>query len=108
MFVVVLRVGGWVILGSGFLLFAALCLWCVPQRAHWIEHDVLNRTLAALKDGHVSIPNGGVRISGRDIVLAAPRGEALVSDATREMVATIRGVRSVAVKPLPPAPPSVR
>ncbi len=64
--------------------------------------------MQALQEGHVVIPGGGVRISGRDITLAAPRGQALISDATREMVATIRGVRSVAVKELPPAPSAVQ
>ena len=92
-------------MAGGFLGFVALCCWCVPQRAHWIEQDVLNRTTEALKDGRIAIPSGGVRIKGRDIVLTAPRGEALVSDATREMISTIRGVDGVQVNALPPVPP---
>lgn len=103
-----LRVGGWVILGTGFVSFAALCLFCVPQRAHWIEQDVLSRTTQALKEGHIAIPPEGVRIRGRDLVLTAPRGEALVSDATRELVATIRGVRRVQVNALPTDRPSAQ
>lgn len=99
--------GGWFIVGGGFIGFVALCLWCVPQRAHWIEQDVLNRTTQALKEGHIVIPRGGVRINGREIVLTAPRGQALVSDETRELVSTIRGVGSVQVNALAPDRPIV-
>jgi len=92
---------GWIISGAAAVTFAALCLWYVPQRARFIEHDVLRRTAQALADGHVAIPKNGVQISGRDISLSAPRGEALVSQATQELVLTIPGVRSVQVKMTP-------
>jgi hypothetical protein len=93
--------GGWLISGAGLVGFAALCLWFVPQNARSIERDVLHRTTKALNDGHIAIPRDGVRISGRDITLSAPHGEALVSDATRELVMTIEGVRSVQLKTTP-------
>ena len=98
--------GGWVIVSGGLIGFVALCLWCVPQRARWIEQDVLRRTTEALKEGHIAIPNGGVRIRGREILLTAPRGQVLVSEETRELVSTIRGVDSVQVHVLAPDGPT--
>ena len=92
---------GWMISGSAAVAFAALCLWYVPQRARFIERDVLRRTTQALADGHVAVPKNGVQINGRDITLSAPRGEALVSQATQELVLTIPGVRSVQLKDKP-------
>jgi hypothetical protein len=93
--------GGWIISGAGLVGFAVLCLWYVPQRARFIELDVLHRTMQALEDGHIAIPNEGVRISGRDITLNASPGATLVSEATQEMVLTIPGVRGVQVKTTP-------
>lgn len=97
---------GWIITGTGVVAFAALCLWYVPQRARFIEQDVLRRTTQALADGHVSIPKDGVQINGRDITLSAPPAEALVSQATQELVLTIPGVRSVQVKTTPAQSPA--
>jgi len=92
---------GWIISGAASVAFAALCLWYVPPRARFIEQDVLRRTTQALADGHVAVRTNGVQINGRDITLSAPRGEALVSQATQELVLTIPGVRSVQVKTSP-------
>jgi hypothetical protein len=90
--------GNWLISGAGLVGFAVLCLSTIPRHAREIELDVLKRTTEALQAGQVAMPSGGVQVSGRDVTLTAARGEALVSDEIRDLVATIWGVRSVRVK----------
>ena len=99
----------WPLIGLTLLGLAGLAFYCVPHDSHHIEHDVLARSTQALSDARVAIPDGGIAVDGRDVTLKGPRGSAIVSDATRDRVAEVRGVRKVQVivtDPPPPAAPS--
>jgi outer membrane protein OmpA-like peptidoglycan-associated protein len=74
-----------------------------------IEHDIAARTTQALTRASIPIPEGAVKVDGRDVTLTGVRGSAIVSDQTRAMVQGLAGVREpvhlVVTEPPPPPPP---
>ena len=83
----------WPLIGVTSLGLAGLAFYCVPHDAHHIEHDISARSTKALTDVNVAIPKDGVTVDGRDVTLRGQRGSAIVSDATRDLVAKVWGVR---------------
>lgn len=97
----------WPLIGVMLLGLAGTAFYCIPHDSHHIEHDVLARSTQAVSSANIAIPDGALRVDGRDVTLTGPRGSAIVSDATRDMVAKVWGVREpvhVVVTEPPPAP----
>ena len=83
----------WPLIGAALFGLAGLAFYCVPHDAHLIEQDVTARTAAALASAHVYVPENGLAVDGRAVTLRGPKGSAVVSDATRDLVASVKGVR---------------
>ena len=98
----------WLLIGTAILGLLGLAFYCVPHDSHHIEHDITARSTQAVTSANVAVPDGGLTVSGRDVTLTGPRGSALVSDSTRDMVAKVWGVRDpvhVVVTEPPLTPP---
>ena len=100
----------WPLIGLILAGLAGLAFWCVPHDAHMIQHDITARSTQKLADSSVAIPDGGLKVDGRDVTLTGVRGSAIVSDATVAMVQALPGVRNpvhvvITEPPAAPAPP---
>ena len=104
----------WSLIGVALLGLVGLATYCIPHDANHIEHDILARSTQAVTGANVAIPDGGLKVDGRDVTMSGPRGSAFVSDSTCDMVSKVWGVREpvhvivnepVVAPPAPAAPP---
>ena len=99
----------WPVIGVLLAGLAALLVFWVPRQAQAIELDITERTAETLMRANVAAPPGALSVTGRDVTLTGVRGSAIVSDATRELVAKVSGVRDpvhmIVTDPPPPPPP---
>jgi outer membrane protein OmpA-like peptidoglycan-associated protein len=99
----------WPVIGVMLLGLAGLVFWWAPHDARIIQHDIMTRTTEALTAANIPIPDGALKVDGRDVTLTGVRGSAIVSDQTRDLVQNLAGVREpvhLVVTDPPPPPPA--
>ncbi len=87
------------VLVLGLLALGILEFFCIRRKGPEIENDLLRRSAAVLRENQ--IPTAGLSFSGRDALLTGVKGSPEVSDAARQLVDGVIGVRIVQAEFIP-------
>lgn len=86
----------------GTIAFGVLFYLCAPHSARHIEQDLTQRARSALL--RAGFPADGLDLSGRDAVLAGPRGSIQTSWQAIRIVSEVQGIRRVEAQAMEPVP----